>query len=63
MADNDKTRYVSLGFIWPLDHRKPRSVRLMIQDDTFGVLTLIDLSEHDFTAFMAGQAIKVEAEI
>lgn len=58
-----QTRNITLGFMSPGDTRQARTVRLMIQDADFQVLTLVDLSEHDFTALMAGQSVRVEAEI
>lgn len=58
-----KTRHISLGFMSQTDVRKPRLVRLMVQDEEFRVDTLVDLTEHEFTALMAGQSIKVECEI
>lgn len=59
----DTTRNVTLGFLAQGDTRQPRIVRLMVQDADFTVLSLIDFSEHDFTALMSGQNVKVEAEI
>lgn len=59
----EQTRHVTLGFIASGDTRKPRTVRLMVQDRDFNVLSLVDFNEHDFVALMAGQSVQVEAEI
>lgn len=56
-------KHVSLSFMSSNDTRQPRTMRLMVQDADWTIETLIDLSEHDFAAFMAGQSVKVEAEI
>lgn len=56
-------KHISLGFMSSSDVRKPRTIRLMVQSEDFLVETLADLSEHEFTALMAGQSIKVECEI
>jgi len=58
-----KTKHISLSYLQPGDSRKPRQVRLMVQDEEWKIETLADLSEHEFTLLMAGHTIKVEAEI
>lgn len=54
---------ITLGFLASGDTRKPRTVRLMVQNQDFEVDLLVDLSEHDFTALLAGMNVKAEAEI
>lgn len=57
------TKHLTLGFKSPGDTRKPRTVCIVIQDEDFLVEYVIDLSEHDFTALMAGQSIQVDPAV
>lgn len=57
------TRHMSLSFMQTLDSREPRTMRLMLQDTDWNVDVLVDLTEREFVALLAGQNITLECEV